>query len=314
MISVAMATYNGAKFIEKQLDSIFNQTLLIDELVIVDDCSTDQTVEIIRQYQNKYPSVKINLVLNETNIGYKKNFYKAISSCTGDYILLCDQDDIWKKDKVEILYNLIKSNPQIAIIASTFDEINEDDQVITKNKNLYSNHLKEKQIFVPLQDLIFHNIAQGCAMIMTKRIKELYLENFTEKLPHDRILNVIAAMNDGLLFYNKSLFSYRIHSNNTIGLADSMKFQQKNKLQTRILDAEQAIEVLQLIQRVDGTFYENNEYLCKMYRFAQNHVNAIKNNDFIKLLFQSANPYYKKLKSFKGRILDLYFVLRKGSN
>ena len=84
-ISVALCTYNGGLFLEEQLDSIFTQTLPVDEVIICDDCSNDNTVEIIQKYMVKYPSV-IQLYINEKQLKTIKNFEKAISLTTADYI------------------------------------------------------------------------------------------------------------------------------------------------------------------------------------------------------------------------------------
>ena len=101
MISVAMATFNGEPYIQEQLDSIYNQTRKVDEIIIVDDCSTDSTVRVIEQYILSHKDIDIKLYKNEENLGYKKNFKKAISLCHGDYVFLSDQDDIWMTDKIE---------------------------------------------------------------------------------------------------------------------------------------------------------------------------------------------------------------------
>lgn len=99
-LSVAMCTYNGDKFIASQLSSILDQTIPIDDIVICDDGSNDKTLEIISRIQQENPN-KINLFRNPVNLGSTKNFEKAIDLCSGDYIFLADQDDIWKKDKVQ---------------------------------------------------------------------------------------------------------------------------------------------------------------------------------------------------------------------
>jgi len=98
--SVAMCTHNGEKYIKTQLESILTQTIAIDEIVICDDRSNDNTIAIIEQIQLENPN-KISLYKNHENIGSTKNFEKAISICTGDYIFLSDQDDIWKVNKFE---------------------------------------------------------------------------------------------------------------------------------------------------------------------------------------------------------------------
>ena len=93
MISIAMATYNGEKFLRYMLDSILSQTYQDIELIICDDNSSDSTCLILKEYEKN--NSRIKLYFNESNLGFIKNFEKAISLCSGDYIALSDQDDIW---------------------------------------------------------------------------------------------------------------------------------------------------------------------------------------------------------------------------
>ena len=120
MISVAMATYNGAEYIIEQLDSIRRQTKSVDEVVIVDDCSKDETVSLVRAFNEKYPDLNIKLYENEENLGYKKNFKKALSLCDGEILFLCDQDDAWKENKVEVLCNIFETRPEVGLVSSAF--------------------------------------------------------------------------------------------------------------------------------------------------------------------------------------------------
>ena len=108
MISIAMTTYNGEKYIERQLESIFSQTLPADEIIICDDASKDRTVEIINRFIEKNQTDKIRLVHNQENLGYIRNFHKAISLTRGDYIFLADQDDVWHADKIEQTLQVLK--------------------------------------------------------------------------------------------------------------------------------------------------------------------------------------------------------------
>lgn len=98
-VSVAMATYNGEKYIREQIDSIIGQTYPIYELIIQDDCSTDRTVDICKEYAARYPF--IHCYQNENNLGYNRNFQLVTSRATGDFVAFSDQDDIWFKDKIE---------------------------------------------------------------------------------------------------------------------------------------------------------------------------------------------------------------------
>ena len=104
-ISIAMATYNGAKYLQEQLDSFADQTRLPDELVVCDDYSTDETIEILRQFAEVAP-FEVKVFLNERNLGYAQNFGRALALCTGDLIFLSDQDDVWFPEKLTVIENL----------------------------------------------------------------------------------------------------------------------------------------------------------------------------------------------------------------
>ena len=101
MISLVIPTYNGEKYLREQLDSIYRQTLVPDEVIAVDDRSKDGTVDILKEYADRYG---LKYFVNEQNLGYNKNFAKGISLASGDYICLCDQDDVWMPEKVETLH------------------------------------------------------------------------------------------------------------------------------------------------------------------------------------------------------------------
>jgi len=107
LVSIALCTYNGDTYISSQLDTIINQTYGNIEIIVVDDGSTDNTLPILKHYEE---TGKIKLYRNNTNLGFIKNFEKAISLCTGDYIALSDQDDLWELNKIELLVNTIGEN------------------------------------------------------------------------------------------------------------------------------------------------------------------------------------------------------------
>lgn len=108
-ISVAMATYNGERFIREQLDSLAAQTRLPDELVVVDDCSTDQTREIVADFAGSAP-FPVRAAVNPRNLGWSDNFLAAMSACDGDWIALCDQDDVWMPEKLAKIERNIVEN------------------------------------------------------------------------------------------------------------------------------------------------------------------------------------------------------------
>ncbi|MEE1314241.1 MAG: glycosyltransferase family 2 protein [Faecalimonas sp.] len=312
MISVAMATYNGENYIEEQLASIYRQSRKVDEIVISDDASADGTIAKIQSFAKNYPDCKIRLFQNESNQGYKRNFQNALSLCEGDIIFLCDQDDVWKRKKVEVLTEFLEDNPEAALVSSAFTQIDGAGEIVDAHKNVYKKGLpKQVPVSVPIEDLIFHNISQGCSMAMRREIKDRYLQFFTDKLPHDWMINIVAAMQKKCYFIDRALFFYRIHEKNTIGLNDTLALQKKNTLQIRSTDAQAAIRVLEFIEAVDEAYYLRNPQLSDMKHFARRHVQCLQEKRRKELVLQNFNPYYKKLKTIRGRMLDIYFVFSK---
>ena len=317
MISVAMATYNGEKFIGKQLETILNQTIKVDEIIIVDDCSQDNTVELIRDIMDRNPDT-IKLISNTTNIGYKRNFKKALELCSGDYIFLSDQDDEWELYKVEEMLHILKNN-DISVLSSSFKLIDDKSEHIpSKNKFGFSNQNFYKRILkkgclvqVPLHDLFFHNMSQGCSLLITREIRDFFIRYFVDDLPHDWQLNVLGALNNKTYFYYKELFRYRIHSENTIGYGvNKIPLKNKFSFQVRTMVVNDCVKVCEYISKIDREYIFNNKRLCRYNEFSKKHISYLKNSNILGLILQNIDPVYFKVKSFKGRIADLAYVLK----
>ena len=113
LVSIAMATYNGEKYLSKQIDSLVNQSYKNIEIVVVDDCSSDDTINILETYEKNFPFIHIHK--QPSNNGVTKTFNNAINLCKGKYIATCDQDDIWELNKIEILVNAIEEGKEDAV-------------------------------------------------------------------------------------------------------------------------------------------------------------------------------------------------------
>lgn len=136
-ISIAMATYNGAKYIREQLDSFESQTRQPDELVVCDDGSTDSTVSVIEAFA-KIASFNVRLYQNTKNLGYTQNFGKAMELCTGDLIFLSDQDDVWFEQKIQRVLAEAEFHPNIAVFIHD-SRITHSDLSPTSTTNLTNN-------------------------------------------------------------------------------------------------------------------------------------------------------------------------------
>ncbi|MFC4212090.1 glycosyltransferase [Pedobacter lithocola] len=200
-VSVAICTYNGAKFIKSQLESVINQTYKNTEIIIIDDKSIDDTVEICRSYIDN----RIFLSVNEQNLGYTKNFEKAIMQCSGKYICLCDQDDIWNLNKIEILVDEIGNNE---LIYHDSDFIDNDGAKITMPTMAERYHMYQGNN--PLPFLLFNCISGHASMFKSDLIK--YLLPFDKRFFHDWWLAYVAVNVGSIKFINKVLVNYRQHT------------------------------------------------------------------------------------------------------
>ena len=211
MISVAMATYNGEKYLQEQLNSIYAQSYKDVEIVICDDCSSDETWSIIKK--NAEENVNLRCFRNESNLGFKKNFEKAISLCKGEFIALSDQDDIWEKDHLEKLIGNI-GDYDIAC----GDAVLIDGKGETKGKTLSSADFLDECSTNPL-DLayrIFFNSScfQGASMLIRADFLKKAMPFPHDVVYHDTWLAALACFCGGIKYKKDIVTKHRVHGNN----------------------------------------------------------------------------------------------------
>ncbi len=231
-LSVVVAAYNGAPFIEEQLDSILNQTYPVDELLIRDDGSTDNTVEVVEKWIENHPDFPARLIVGDQNLGYIGNFAELLTQATGDWIFLCDQDDRWHLDKVEKMIAAAQEVPNAKLIASSFEFMNQEGEVyhLPLNEGWSNQNLIPWLVENPgglnkvtKDQMLLHNYFQGCAMMIRKELGEDYDHRHDFHLPHDWFLALLASVSDDLWYLDLPLFDYRIHHSNTTGLPQAKK-------------------------------------------------------------------------------------------
>ena len=227
MISVALCTYNGERYIREQIASILNQTRSVDEIVVCDDGSTDNTLSFIADYRGR-TSTDIHIYRNEKNIGVCANFQKAIAHCKGDIVFLSDQDDIWESNKVETILKYFDANKLIQVIftdALLIDSTGNSEKIIPNN--LWSFHFKkkDKEIFdygIQMEPFLNGgNHATGATMAFRKEaVSNRSISDICQhgEVLHDYALAIYAAENNALGYIEKPLIRYRIHEEQTCGL------------------------------------------------------------------------------------------------
>ena len=259
-ISVAMTTYKSdPEFLRKQLDSICDQTLLPDEVVIVDDFSQDETADIVQEYIDNNGLKNWKLIREDINRGFIGAFKVAIMNTSGEYIFLCDHDDIWLKDKVEFMHRQMRENIEMLALSTAFQLIDLNDEPDTKN--ITSFYLPDANLpdadrpkRVRFKEIVKKNKFPGCSMVMRKEIKEPFIKYYTDDLPHDYLINLLASLKNGLYFINCPTFLYRIHNNNLIGIKRPIDSINNAVLDKRIIMCRNLLRGMGEIERF---IYEN---------------------------------------------------------
>lgn len=327
-ISVAMATYNGEKYIIKQLQSLYAQSCPADEVIICDDASTDQTVTLVRSFIAEKSLSHWRLLCNEKNLGFRKNFQQAIAKTNGDLIFLADQDDLWETDKIALMASLLSAHPEIKALNCSYSYIDENGElkpVRARRGYCNGNHLRldvtENQVApVPFEAIVCHNYFPGCTMAMTKELKDLFLQVYRETMLHDWCLNFLASFYfDGLYFYNRALIGYRIHAQNTIGMdvvfhkTVSSRSGIDRRLDEVTADEAHVRSFLETVRKDEAGRDGKIAYLEACLNFFGAKKRALEAKSVIKILelYKSA-AIYRCYQSPKSRLMDLYAVLKRG--
>jgi glycosyltransferase involved in cell wall biosynthesis len=306
-ISVAMATYNGHKYIKAQLDSIFSQTLLPDEIIVCDDCSTDNTVDILKEYKNKS---RLKYFVNDHNLGFVKNFEKAISLCKNKYIVISDQDDIWFEDKIERLFNKIKElenqNFQSPILVHSDATLVDSQLNIIKKAFIGKKAGKKKG----LNNLLFgNNKVQGASSLFNSKFKDLFLPIPDEVELYDYYASLIIETFGISYFIPIPLMYYRQHTTNAIGsnkVSLKERYYRFIKLDFRISTSEERNSVNGFYNQFSQMFDKKTRFILFDYFFILDSDNKIitkfckiirnkfnSNGLIIKLLFKVFVKHFK---------------------
>lgn len=202
-ISIAMATYNGALYLKAQLQSFVDQTLLPDELIITDDCSTDETELVVRKFAENAP-FKVKFYRNEENLGYCGNFNAALMKTTGDLVFLSDQDDVWFPEKIEHMLALAESNPKALLLMN--DAMLADEHL---NKVGLTKIGQIQSAGFSMQDFVM-----GCCCAIRRELLDLCMPIPGSFNAHDSWLVGIADGLEVKLVDRRVLQYYRRHDSN----------------------------------------------------------------------------------------------------
>lgn len=319
-ISVAMCTYNGSKYLNQQLESIASQSLLPNELIVCDDNSTDNTIEIIKNFSKKAP-FEVRLYQNSLNLGSTKNFEKAIGLCDGEIIVLSDQDDIWEKNKLQ---RIVEEFPKSSTIGGVFSNAS----LIDENGNLLKGDLwssvrfnkKEQRKAMKgeiFKKLLKHNVVTGATMAFRSEYKNILLP-IPKNCIHDEWIALLLGIFSKIVPISDKLICYRIHPNQQIGVSQSLKEELRK---TKEIDSEEYLRAKKKYQEAKKVIITYGiiankdkliiKYLDNKINFMEYRASIHKTNNKLKrvplVLKNVVNAHYFLYSSgFKSIMKDLF--------
>jgi len=217
-VSVAMCTYNGGRFLREQLDSIAEQSLLPDELIICDDISTDATAQIVSDFLRTAP-FEVRFTRNISRLGSTGNFEGALRLCRGDFIALSDQDDVWNPEKLTVMAGILQANPDVGGIFS-------DAELIDGNSRRIGCRLWKRKHFSPQAEtlsteemiavLLKQNVVTGATMVIRRDLLSTLLP-VDPLWIHDGWFAWMLVLYSKLGFVDTPLTDYRVHDFQQVG-------------------------------------------------------------------------------------------------
>lgn len=204
-LSVCMAAYNGRTYLETQIVSVLKQLKPDDELVVVDDCSKDDTLLII----DSIGDPRIKVFCNDSNLGVVRTFERAIYEASGDIVFLSDQDDLWLDSKVDKIENLFAADPEVTLVLS-------DAQIVDSLDNLISpSFFAERGGFkAGVINNVLRNRYLGCTMAFKRKMLKYFMPVPPDVPMHDMWIGIVNDIYGKTAFINEPLIRYRRHSKN----------------------------------------------------------------------------------------------------
>ena len=266
-VSIALCTYNGAAFLQEQLDSYVRQSKRPDELIVCDDRSTDGTVDILEAFARTAP-FEVKVAVNEVSLGVKKNFERAVERCTGEIIFLSDQDDVWTEGKIGRVLERFDAKPQAAVVVSDATIVNRALAPVghTHWEGMrFDRRWQERVGRDAFSTLMKMCIFSGATMAFRSEYRSLLLP-FPDEWFHDRWIATLLAAVAPMELIAEPLNLYRQHDGNVAGggAFSNVGFAMKHReLRGEVFDREAAI-YSEMLERLKGR--EVGERLLSLLR------------------------------------------------
>jgi glycosyltransferase involved in cell wall biosynthesis len=295
-ISIVLATYNGSRYLEDLLKSLHEQTLPFNEIIVIDDASSDDTVEIL----NRFKDERYQIHLNHENIGVLESFEIGLKLARYDLISLCDQDDIWLREKLSVLQAQIGSHSLVYSDVKIKSEVRSFTNISFNEMNPLFGLDSRSELF--LESLCFHSFILGCTVMFKREILSDALPLVRSSRNHDWWIAICAALAGGVKFIPKTLVMYRLHDKNvsvnkTGLLSLIVRLFRKGKSVDYTIAMSKAIDIFDVHERASflvkdfkANIYDGN--LLNRIRFTMRWSERIhpRSNALVRIVFSLIRP------------------------
>lgn len=316
IISVAITTYNGEKFIIEQLQSILEQTRTPDEVIISDDKSTDNTVSIVKEFIKANALANWRLIVNERQKGWHKNFIDTIAMTKGEIIFCSDQDDVWLENKIEIMARAIKENHRILCLSGmvlTIDgEGNEIESKSVNPRKKYNGVIKA----IPFSKKFNTITLLGCTMCFTKELAAAIKAVNVDYFAHDEQICRLSTILVGTYIINIPVIKYRIHQNNTSEIVSGIPYGSSSVLKRIDSITKNALwldAVIKYCKNKNNCKREIVNIMIKTKEFLEARNNFLKSKNIFKFfILMKYLEYYSNLGMYLGDLCYAFGINKLG--
>lgn len=307
-VEILLATYNGEKYLSKQLDSIMNQTFKDFEIIVRDDGSRDNTLQILDNYCKKYSNIRL-IKDNITCGGAAKNFAILLENSKAEYVMFCDQDDIWIDNKIEKTINRMKEEerkrPGVGLLIHSDLKLINDNDIVIGNSFFKCEGIDYRRNSI--ENLFLINPVTGCTVMVNRTLLSGLLEIPYERVMHDHWLAIYASLFGEIITINEPLVLYRQHDSNVVGAYNYSSIKHQLKVIIAIKDYKKLV----------NNSFEMVEEILNKYSQCMDKKSVSKCTTFLQLktcnLFEKAiiimkNDYYRRSAFQKLRLFVLLSI------
>ena len=275
-VDVLLATYNGEKYIREQIESILNQTYKNIRLIISDDCSKDNTPEILKEYEKN--DNRVELYIQEENLGVVKNIEFLLGKVKDKYYMLSDQDDVWKEQKIEKSVEKLK-NENLDLVFGDLEVVDENLNTLYGSFNKFMKLDRKIEKYIDSYKLQYlYNCITGCTIISRKKLidKILPLPNNSKYMVHDYWMGLMVALNGKIGYIKETYIKYRQHGNNQVGIEKkSHKFKELEQVRNLFIEVKLGIftAYVQNEDKFPEKLKKQNKKALEYYQMLKNKKN-----------------------------------------